>query len=700
MDIIITSTNELKVGTLNNLLSKFEVNAKCTSYNIPNSNTLQQQPLNNTLECVRKRITICQENIDTIGKVIVSIENGIELHNNVYHDVCIFLCRYPDGTEKFYKSFGIKLRQDLFTKYIETNDPFYITFGEYLSGMFGVDKANWMKDSRFGNVDRVDQIKNVIIQWIIDIQTESYNDYPKKGVIFKDICSILENQSMLQLIIEHISNELDAMFDMSSIDYIIGLQSRGYLLGPIIAHQFKKGFIALRKQKNIPPVDNIIKENYSTEYSSDAMGIIQKDKYKGKKCIIFDDLCATGGSFIAAAQIVEKAGMQVSGFLSLYDVETLRQVCKIKNNYLVITRTNDEKMLYTIEPSNEILKSENIIVSKKMVCDWAIDLYNNDCIIISCSSNLDLANKISKQMGIPVANATIGKFNNGETRVEINENIRNKHVIIVCSTATNTINDDMVEMIFTIDACNRSGVSKITAILPYYPYSRSDKKDKPRVPIGAAVVANILNMLHVDNVISVDLHAGQEQGLIDKGFHNLYVVNYMAQYIYDNFLHENKDQYILVTPDAGSIKRTEEYAKRFGMPYIILHKQRDYSKPGTVLSSLIIGNKELYQGKTAIIVDDIGDTFNTMISAINELVVNGIKDVIVAVTHGVFSNNAIQRINNCDKITSVIVTNTLPQTKNMRQCKKIMVLDVSELLARTVDGIITGKSISLLFEKQ
>jgi ribose-phosphate pyrophosphokinase len=158
-----------------------------------------------------------------------------------------------------------------------------------------------------------------------------------------------------------------------------------------------------------------------------------------------------------------------------------------------------------------------------------------------------------------------------------------------------------------------------------------------------------------------------------------------------------RDTHILVSPDAGSIKRIEAYAKLLEINYVVLHKQRDYSKPGTVTSSMIVGKKEDYENRTAIIVDDIGDTMGTMCSAVNELVSHGLKDAIIVLTHGVFSGKAIENINNNPYIKEVLVSNTLPQDQNIAICPKLRVMDCSELLARSIDAIVSGKSVSQLF---
>lgn len=347
---------------------------------------------------------------------------------------------------------------------------------------------------------------------------------------------------------------------------------------------------------------------------------------------------------------------------------------------------------------------------------WQPTADTTNTILVACSAAAALTASINTFSGMPICPIIADKFNNGEIRVKLRENVRNKHAFIVCTMRTLYINDDCMELFLVIDACNRADVDKVTVILPYFPYGRSDKKDEPRVPIAASIITQFLQTLRVSNVISVDLHAAQLQALMPKGFHNLYIKNMMCQAFIDagilvapgtDIATANNANYVFVAPDAGSIKRTEAYAAAFGMNYIILHKQRDYTRPGVVKRSMIIADSpELYHGKTAIIIDDIGDTMGTMIAAINELCSThsqGCKDAIIGLTHGVFSAatdgvTAFCKIDNCAHIKKVFVTNslsfTLPQNTTMPQ--KITVIDIAPLLACTIDGIITGKSVSQL----
>jgi ribose-phosphate pyrophosphokinase len=337
----------------------------------------------------------------------------------------------------------------------------------------------------------------------------------------------------------------------------------------------------------------------------------------------------------------------------------------------------------------------------------------NNIKILFTEKDKDLSNKIYKYLNetcveplvdVPELKANVinGKFNNGETDIKIDTNIRGKHVIVVSRIRTNHVNDDFMELMMILDASSRASAEKITVIMPYYPYSRSDKKDHPRSPIGAAVIAKFIKKMYVANLVSVDLHAGQIQGFIDKGFHNLYMKRYMCDDIYNNYVafHDKdtwNDKFILIAPDAGSAKAVKGYSKLLKINNIILDKDRDYKARNTVLASRFVGSKDLFAGKTGIIIDDMADTMGTMCSAIKELCDNGLKDAIVLVTHGVLSGPAIANINNTQHIKEVVVSDTLLQDQNVIKSPKIRVTTCAKLIARTLDAMLTGGSVSSLF---
>ena len=450
MNILLTSSSSHKVNTLTSLLKKVYKEYKLTSIK---TNTLQEQPINNTLECAKYRTNgiLLNEN-----DYILSIENGIELVNDKYIEVCVLYVKSKEGKETFYKSFGIEIPIELVNEYLD--DKYKTTFGQFLELYYQIDPTNWMKDYRFGNIDRSVMISDVVIQWLIDINTRVIIDFPKTGIKFKDVCSLLENNIMIDLLLQQVDVYLN--INQYKIDGFAGLQSRGFLLATILSHKYKKEFLALRKLDKLPhnKDDKLIIQNYETEYSKDSLAIISNSKNEGKNYFIVDDLLATGGTFFGAKQILEKNNINILGYIVVYDVEELRPINL--NNVIVLCRPNDSNI-------NHVIKTQ--LASK---ISPSITIKNNiNSSIISCSKSNILGELISTKLQIPISLNVIDKFNNGEIRVEINSSIRGQHVIVVCQTQTNSINDDIIELMMVLDACNRSGASNISVILPYYPYS-------------------------------------------------------------------------------------------------------------------------------------------------------------------------------------------------------------------------------------
>ena len=311
--------------------------------------------------------------------------------------------------------------------------------------------------------------------------------------------------------------------------------------------------------------------------------------------------------------------------------------------------------------------------------------------LIAGRSNRLLAENIAVQLGKKLVDCTIDRFANSEINVAINENVRGCQIFIIQtggndSTNCNSINDFLVETLMIIDACKRADAKSVAVILAYYPYSRADKKDRRGVGIGSAVVANILKKAGADRIISMDLHAGQTQGVISLPFDNLYGIKLHIDNLKDTLfkdlsLEEINAKYVLVALDVGTAKRIKEYAKRLNMKYAIMDKQRDYSKKNNVLQSVLIGD---VTGKVCICVDDIIDTAGTVISGVTDLQNHGAVSSIILATHGILSDPASTRINNCNFVERVIVINTLDQAHNELNISKLQVIDSSSL--RQYDG--------------
>ena len=319
---------------------------------------------------------------------------------------------------------------------------------------------------------------------------------------------------------------------------------------------------------------------------------------------------------------------------------------------------------------------------------------------IISGSNLQLATIVSNTLNIPLTPRKITYFRNGEICVSIQQSIRNSDVFIVQSKGqSQSINDMLMELLIIIDACRRSGSRSIYVILPCYPYARQDKKEESREPITAKLVANLLVAAGMTRLLVMDLHAAQIQGFFDQPVDNIYSVGLVKKYLEsERFRKTSKSKFILVSPDAGATKRTLKFGKILSLPTIIMHKQRDYSRANTIEKTTIIGNVTNYTNKTAIILDDMVDTAGTLISAVDTLHERGFKNVVCVVTHGILSPPALERINGCSLLTTVIVSDSIDQTENQKRCPKLRVFSIGSLIGQAINSIITNQSLASLFQ--
>jgi ribose-phosphate pyrophosphokinase len=326
--------------------------------------------------------------------------------------------------------------------------------------------------------------------------------------------------------------------------------------------------------------------------------------------------------------------------------------------------------------------------------------------IITGSSNIDLGKKIANHLNVSLCKCLLEKFSNTEIRVEIKENIRNEDVFIVQSGGFSdeySINDYIMECLIIIDACKRSMAKSITLICPCFPYARQDKKDESRAPISAKLLANILEKAGINRLVVMDLHASQIQGFFDIPVDNIYsfplIDTYFKEtYFKDLTLEQIQSRYVLVSPDAGAIKRTLKFAKMMKIKAVFMHKERNYQISNTVDTMFIVGDPKDIEGKTAIILDDMCDTGGTLIKCADLLKESGAIGVICGVTHGILSGPAIQRLKEADSITKMIVTNSLCHDKNESAMDKLEVVDISGLLFKVISCILSGGSISNLFK--
>jgi len=305
--------------------------------------------------------------------------------------------------------------------------------------------------------------------------------------------------------------------------------------------------------------------------------------------------------------------------------------------------------------------------------------------IITGNANPKLAKEICKYLKMPLGDALVTTFSEGEIRVKINENVRGKDVFIVQPTCA-PVNNNLMELLILIDSLRRASAKRITAVLPYFGYARQDRKDQPRVPITAKLVANLITTAGVDRILTVDLHAGQIQGFFDIPMDHLYAVNVFVNHIKKIKL---KD-IVIVSPDVGGIKMARAYAKKFEAPLAIVDKRRISGEDTEAMN--ILGD---IKGKNLIIVDDLVATASSLVEAAAALKKQGGKEIYAAITHPVLSGPAIKRIND-SVIKKLFVTNTIP-VENGKRHKKIEVLSIAPLLAEAIKRIHNEESVSCLF---
>ena len=308
--------------------------------------------------------------------------------------------------------------------------------------------------------------------------------------------------------------------------------------------------------------------------------------------------------------------------------------------------------------------------------------------LLSGNSNRNLAEAVAKQLGTSIGKADIDKFKDGEISIKINESIRGKDVFIMQPTSYPT-NDNLMELLIMIDACRRASAGYINAIVPYYGYARQDRKTRGREPITAKLVANLMTIAGANRVITMDLHAGQIQGYFDIPVDHFSAIKLLSSY-FEDFAYDKPDDFVVVSPDLGGVRRAREFADYLKLPIAIIEKRRPKPNVSEVMS--VIGD---FKGKHAIIVDDMIDTAGTITNAAEFLIENGAKDTYLVATHGVFSGNAIEKIEKSN-VKEVIITDTIALSEDKKN-KKIHQMTIAPLLAEAIHRINTYESISGLF---
>ena len=303
------------------------------------------------------------------------------------------------------------------------------------------------------------------------------------------------------------------------------------------------------------------------------------------------------------------------------------------------------------------------------------------------NANPELAADIASKLGVPLGEARVSRFSDGETFCEIKENVRGRDVYVIQPTSS-PVNDSLMELLIMCDALRRASVASITTVIPYYGYARQDRKAAPRTPITSKLVADLLVAAGVNRVVSIDLHASQIQGFFNIPFDHLHALPvFLEDYLKANYT-ENA---VFVSPDAGGVERTRAYSKRLGASLAIIDKRRERANVSEVMH--IIGD---VKGKDCIIVDDMIDTAGTLCNAARALNDAGARSVVACASHGVLSGPAVQRIME-SPLKEVVVTNSIAPSPETAACPKIRFLSTAKLLAEALRRIHSSDSVSSLF---
>ncbi len=312
-------------------------------------------------------------------------------------------------------------------------------------------------------------------------------------------------------------------------------------------------------------------------------------------------------------------------------------------------------------------------------------IFNRKLKIFSGNANLSLAEEIAEYLGVSVGESKVSRFSDGEIQVKINESVRGADVFVIQPTCY-PVNENIMELLITVDALKRASARRITAVIPYYGYARQDRKARARDPITAKLLANIITASGAMRVITMDLHAGQIQGFFDIPVDHLPGVPILAEY----FLSKNLKDVIVVSPDLGGVTRSRDMAERIGASIAIIDKRRPEPNVAEIMN--IIGEVE---GKTVVMIDDIIDTAGTITQGAEALLERGAREVYACCTHGVLSGPAIERLQK-SPIKEVVITNTIPLPEH-KAIGKIRVLSVAPLLGEAIIRIHEDLSVSKLF---
>jgi ribose-phosphate pyrophosphokinase len=309
--------------------------------------------------------------------------------------------------------------------------------------------------------------------------------------------------------------------------------------------------------------------------------------------------------------------------------------------------------------------------------------------IFAGNANPQLAAAVAKRLNLRVGNASVGRFSDGEVMIELLENVRGRDCFVLQSTCMPT-NDNLMEVVIMIDALKRASAARVTAAIPYFGYARQDRRPRSaRVAISSKVVANMLEAVGVDRVLTMDLHADQIQGFFNVPVDNIYA----APILLGDLWKHGYENLLVVSPDVGGVVRARALAKRLESDLAIIDKRRPKANVAEVMN--IIGD---VKGRTCVIMDDMVDTAGTLAKAAQALKSEGAVKVLAYCTHPVLSGGAVERIAN-SALDEVVVTDSIPLREDAKKCSKIRVLSVVDLLAETILRISNEDSVSSLFSE-
>lgn len=313
--------------------------------------------------------------------------------------------------------------------------------------------------------------------------------------------------------------------------------------------------------------------------------------------------------------------------------------------------------------------------------------HGNTIEVLAGNSNRKLAQAVAAELNLPLSDAEVGKFSDGEISITLPQTVRGKDVFIIQSTSS-PVNDNLMELLIMIDACKRASAGRITAVMPYFGYARQDRKARPRDPITAKLVADILAAAGADRVMTMDLHAAQIQGFFDIPVDHLYGAPLLAKY----FKNKMNEDWVVVSPDVGSVARARNFASRVNAPIAIVDKRRPKANAIEIMN--VIGD---VQGKSCLMVDDMIDTAGTICQGAEALIKNGAKEVYACCTHGVLSGPALDRLN-ASPIKQLAILDTIAMPEAVINNPKFKIISTAKTIAKAITAVYSDSSLSAIYE--